>query len=118
MTDKEQCMKLAHLMREGCKLTKPVRGMMYARSTGGGHFACAIGAVLYAGAIGAVLYADGREPNGKYAIESLVETYPVLNKKTGPIYNLLDDIMTKNDLNDYSREAIADWLETLEWPDE
>ena len=109
MTDKEQCMKLAHLMREGCKLTKPVRGMMYARSTGGGHFACAIGAVLYA---------DGREPNGKYAIESLVETYPVLNKKTGPIYNLLDDIMTKNDLNDYSREAIADWLETLEWPDE
>ena len=99
MTNHEQYLELVRLMREGCKKTRPIQGMFYSRSKYD-EFTCALGAIHYAFNLENI----SKDPN------LFRKKFPVLSKTRC----FCSQIAAKNDSGVYTREEIANWLETLE----
>jgi hypothetical protein len=113
MTNKEQCVELAHLIRKGSKKAPQTTcGRLFAFSNGS-YTTCALGAAL--DALDLVVEVFDTEPQYKF----LKQKFPVLEEiipdRKG-LY-LIDHIEIKNDQDHNTRESIADWLESLEWKD-
>lgn len=97
-------MKFSEAIREGCKVTEPTRGSMF-RFQDGKISACALGAgviglgyIPIANSIGLVRDKDGMRESA----------YDVAGSIIG---NIKGVVMGKNDVEQMSREEIADWLE-------
>ena len=106
--------KLSALIRDGAAKTEQCRKMYF---TGNCHHACAIGAALLA------LYTpDEIDEMWDWKLESLDDllTMPVTGKVKHPVlgdeYEGVDSmwvvIISLNDDHNWSRERIADWLES------
>lgn len=108
--------KLSDLILEGCKVSKQTRGE-FILETGDGCFSCALGAA-YIGATGNRKFADHDETG---------EVVRAILKKTGVnLYgevehpmnsqsrlSLFDIIVDLNDMRDWKRTQIAEWLKRI-----
>lgn len=111
-------MKLSEAIRIGSKQTKKTVGQYIARDSDGDDVACAVGAACYA---------VGFKSNDTRCIISFFEdTFPILKGfawgsccwicgvSEERLFNLSTMIFHLNDMHDWSREAIAEWVETIE----
>lgn len=99
-------MKLSAAIRIGSMTTKQIRGMSKDNSNG----RCAIGAALEA-----VNFQYRRDDWAQaLSVQFPEASWRVSHPIDGHYTSVLDAIWTLNDLNCWSRNQIADWVETLE----
>ena len=101
-------MKLAEAIRLGAMSLPQAKGGMYSKGA-----ACAIGAALYA--VGRLIERAGDEGNYDAAYQQWpILTRDFINPATGEDEELLWIIASLNDSYGWSRERIADWVETID----
>lgn len=116
---------LADAIRCGCKISKPNVHKLYYESYDGEVFTCAIGAAALACDLLSVCDCDGcKAASRKYVDDSdtytqLKKRWPVLENPsiypaTGLERDTLSNIISLNDIQRWSREEIADWVESVE----
>jgi len=111
MTNHEQCLELACLIREGCKKSKKIEYFLFARNKFE-YFTCVLGTILDAKGKLDLTSSD------TLAYQFLDREFPVLRYSFIGPDTLATLLVRKNDSERKSREEIADWLESLEWPNE
>ena len=105
-------MTLPEAIRLGSMVTKPVKTKYLIVDSNGQTFACALGAAGCA--LGLIDEEDYEAGTGSKALRRM---FPELLETFGPEpWNLEARIMWKNDVAGWSREQVADWIESLGIP--
>ena len=118
-------MKLSEAIREGSKLSKQAFGNLL-RADGSGD-RCALGAAYHAAGINMILTNGARFLTGEVYIpqdaSSPFQIFPIFFKSVdlpcdchsnNSGYNVFGAVPHLNDYHRWSREAIAEWVETVE----
>lgn len=116
-------MRLSEAIREGAKLRPMTTGWPFTRDNEGWR-SCALGAAYegtFPGATATVLDYQAQHARyawGNAAVATLVNLFPALAggidvDRKGYALPLYDVVVAMNDSRKYTREEIADWLESI-----